>query len=209
MADHHILELLHIYGYWLMAFGALIEGETFLLVGGIAASQGLLHLPGLILLAVIGSTFHDHVFYALGYFGGRKAVHKFKSLEAKSEKVLKMVDQYGIGLILILRFLYGFRTIIPVMIGISPISYLKFLIFDVIGGIIWATFFIMGGYFFGKAMEELYHRIEYYEDWLWSFLVLAVILIISVGLVWFFVRKRRAARSDSGPDSCHKRCRQS
>ncbi len=202
MPDHHILELLHTYGYWLMAFGALIEGETFLLVGGIAASQGILHLPGLILLAVIGSTFHDHIFYALGYFGGRRLVSRFKSLEEKSEKVLKMVDRYGVWLILILRFLYGFRTIIPVMIGISPISYLKFLIFDVIGGIIWSCFFILGGYLFGTAMEALYHRIEYYEDWIWSLLVLAMILILAGGLTWFWLRRR------SGEDR-QRRCRKS
>lgn len=191
MPDHHILGLLHVYGYWLMAFGALVEGETFLLVGGIAASQHLLHLPGLILLAVIGSTIHDHIFYALGYFGGRRVLHHFKSLEKKSEKVLKLIDQYGIGLILILRFLYGVRTIIPVMIGMSPISYIKFLICDVIGGIIWAGFFIMGGYYFGKAMEALYHRVEYYEDWLWSFLVLALLVIIALGLIWFWCSSKK------------------
>jgi len=191
MGDHHILQLLHTYGYWLMAFGALIEGETFLLVGGIAASQNILHLPGLILLAVIGSTFHDHMFYALGYFGGRPVLHKFKFLEEKSEKVLKLVDKYGIGLILILRFLYGLRTVIPVMIGISNISYFKFLIFDVIGGIIWSSFFILGGYYFGKAMEVFYHRMEYYEDWIWSFLVLTVIFIIAIGMIWFWFRKNK------------------
>ena len=63
--------LIQQYGYSLMLVGALIEGETFLIAGGIAAQQGLLHLPGLILLAFIGSFIHDVACFLIGRYAGK------------------------------------------------------------------------------------------------------------------------------------------
>ena len=187
MGEYH--HLIHVYGYWLMAFGALIEGETFLLAGGIAASQGYLHLPGLILLALVGSTVHDHFFYVLGHFGGRRLLHRFKSLEEKSKRGLVLVDKYGIGLILALRFLYGLRTVLPVLLGMSPIKYYKFLIFDVIGGVLWSGFFVLGGYFFGKALAEIIKEIDYYESKIWMGLVIFIIVAVLIGILIYGFRR--------------------
>lgn len=181
--------LIHVYGYWLMAFGAIIEGETFLLAGGIAASQGLLHLPGLILLALVGSTLHDHFFYLIGYFGGKPLLRRFKSLEQKSHQGLILVDRYGIGLILALRFLYGFRTVLPVILGMSPIRYYKFLLFDVVGGVLWSAFFIIGGYYFGKALERIIHKLEYYEAQAWMIALGGLIFLVVLGFIIFGVRR--------------------
>ncbi len=184
------LHLIQVYGYWLMAFGALIEGESFLLLGGVAASQGLLHLPGLILLALVGSTIHDHIFYLIGYFGGKPLLHRFKSWEEKSKKGLKLVDKYGVWLILSLRFLYGLRTIIPIVIGMSPVRYYKFLFFDFLGGILWSCFFVLGGYYFGIALEKIIREIEYYESWVWMGLVIGFFVLVIFGVLIYFIRRR-------------------
>ena len=50
-----------------MLIGALIE-VTFLIAGGVAAHHGLLHLPGIICLAVAGNLIQDHVFFLIGRF---------------------------------------------------------------------------------------------------------------------------------------------
>jgi len=187
MGEYHYL--IQTYGYWLMAFGALIEGETFLLAGGIAASQGYFHLPGLILLAVIGSMFHDHVFYIIGHFGGRPLLHRFKVWESKSQHGLELVEKYGVWLILALRFLYGLRTIVPLILGVSPIRYYKFLIFDLIGGVVWSSVFILGGYFFGFALAKIIKEITEYESKFWMFLIIVLLLGCVVGIGIYLFRK--------------------
>jgi len=184
--------LIETYGYWLMAFGALIEGETFLLAGGIAASQGLLHLPGVILLAVVGSMIHDHFFYALGYFGGRKFLHRFKKWDEKSKKILALVDRYGVLVIIGFRFLYGVRTIIPAILGMSPIKFYRFFICDFIGGMLWAVVFVIGGFYFGKLLEKIYREIDYFESWLgWGLLGLILFVLLAGGFIFYKNRKNK------------------
>lgn len=186
-----VMQLVNTYGYWLMAFGALIEGETFLLAGGIAASQGMLHVPGLIVLAIVGSVIHDNAFFALGRFGGRAILDRKPSWHDKAEATLKLFDRYGVWLIIALRFMYGFRTIIPTVIGMSPISYIKFIIFDIIGGFLWSSTFILGGFYFGKAIELAFKSLHHYEVWFGRVAIFAIIFAIIIAVFWVWFKKRR------------------
>lgn len=188
---NEVQHLVATYGYWLMLFGALIEGETFLLAGGIAAQQGMLHLPGLILLGFIGSTIHDNVFFFLGRYAGGAVLKRKPKWKSKADATLNLFDKYGVLLIIALRFMYGFRTIIPTVIGMSPISYSKFLIFDIIGGIIWSSTFILAGYLFGQAIEAIADRIHYYEALLFKGLIVIVIFSAICGVVYLFWRRRK------------------
>ena len=192
---HHLLT---VYGYWLMAFGAIIEGETFLIAGGIAAHEGLFHLEGLILLALVGSTLHDVFFFMLGRFGGHEFVKRRPKLYAKVEGTLTTFEKYGVWLIIGLRFAYGLRTMIPTVLGISHLSFRKFIFFDIIGGIIWSCTFILGGYFFGMMINQIFSAFDIYsED---GFYILIGIAIILAGAIFAFFRhraKRKAKQVDS------------
>ncbi len=185
-ADLH--QLIATYGYWLMAFGALIEGETFLIAGGIAAQQGMLHLPGLILLALVGSTIHDVAFFALGRYGGKKILDRKPHFKAKTEGILKLFDRYGVWLIILLRFAYGLRTMIPTVLGMSPISTKKFIFFDILGGIIWSCCFILGGYYIGKGFTLFWHQFNHIEHWLWRGLTIALVAILIAVCTWLILR---------------------
>lgn len=186
-----IEHLLRVYGYWLMTFGALIEGETFLIAGGIAAQKGLFHLEGLVALALLGSTIHDCFFFFLGRFGGQEFVKRKPGLYAKSEHMLEMFEKYGVFLIIGLRFAYGLRTLIPTVLGMSHISNRKFIFYDIIGGIIWSNTFILGGYFFGAILDRFMSQFDNYSEMVF-YSVAAVFLLFMAGLGW--VWKLRAKR---------------
>ena len=176
---HGLESLINTYGYWLMAFGALIEGETFLIAGGIAAQQGLLHVPGLIALALLGSILHDHIFFFIGRVSGHAFLEKKPQYKDKADKVLNMFERFDVGLILILRFAYGFRMIIPAVLGMSHISAWRFFIWDVVGGFIWSCVFIMGGFYFGKGVTILLHKLGDYQ----SIALRIVAVIVVIGLL--------------------------
>ena len=184
--------LITTYGYWLMMFGALIEGESFLVAGGIAASAGMLHLPLLILLAFVGSTLHDNFFFSLGRFFGHKILEKKPNWAKKSERVLALFEKYGNFLIIALRFAYGFRTIIPTVLGISEISWLRFLVVDMIGGILWSLIFVGGGYYFGQGIIKVFHLMHGYEQ---LALRIVVVVMILIGLCFLFSWWYRRERS--------------
>ena len=185
--------LIATYGYWLMMFGALIEGETFLVAGGIAASAGMLHLPLLMLLALVGSTIHDNFFFSLGRFFGHKILEKKPLWAEKSDRVLRLFEKYGDFLIIALRFAYGFRTIIPTALGISEIPWLRFFLVDVIGGALWSVVFVGGGYFFGQGLIKLVHLLHGYEKIAFRIVVVLVVLVV-LGLIiaWWTKRQKKA-----------------
>ncbi|MDO8954971.1 MAG: DedA family protein [Gammaproteobacteria bacterium] len=192
--------LLSVYGYWLMAFGALIEGETFLIAGGIAAQHGIFHLGGLIALAVVGSTIHDCFFFLLGRYAGVGLFKRKPSFYERSKNILALFDKYGVWLIIGLRFAYGLRTIIPTVLGVSHISFKKFFIFDLIGGVIWSVTFIVGGYLFGATLEALVGNFSEYEYLFGIVIVTGFVLTIVVVIgLWLFrhlgQRKKRLAET--------------
>lgn len=187
-----IQHLLTVYGYWLMAFGAIIEGETFLIAGGIAAHKGLFHLEGLILLALVGSTIHDVFFFLLGRFGGHEFVKRKPQLYSRVEGVLATFEKYGVWLIIGLRYAYGLRTVIPTVLGMSHITFRKFLFFDVIGGILWSCTFILGGYYFGALLDHFLNVFDVYSEEVFYILIGGIAIIIAIA--YFFWKKQAKKR---------------
>ncbi len=189
-----VQHLLTVYGYWLMAFGAIIEGETFLIAGGVAAHKGFFHLEGLIVLALMGSTIHDAFFFFLGRFGGHEFVKHKPKLYAKVEGTLNTFEKYGVWLIIALRFAYGLRTVIPTVLGMSHISFRKFLFFDLIGGILWSCTFILGGYFFGAVIDRFLGIFDIYSEDLFYILLGGAIILLGVFFSIWQHRKRRKGK---------------
>lgn len=176
-----IQHLIQEYGYWIIAVAALIEGESILLAGGIAAHMGLLDLKIMICLGVVGSVIHDHLFFFLGRYAGTKLMKRWKSFELKIKNTLDLFERYGSWLILTFRYAYGIRTLIPTVIGMTSVSLKRFFILDVIGGVLWSSTFLVGGYWFGSAFEALMARLSG-EGMLGWFIAAMVVAILS--LVW-------------------------
>lgn len=201
----HMQELISQYGYWLMLLGALIEGETFLIAGGIAAHQGLLHLPGLLVLAVIGSLIHDHVFFYIGRFtrfevllwSYKKKLSSYRKFKKKIKKSLDMLERYGVILIIGFRFMYGLRTIVPIIVGLSPITKKKFFILDLIGALLWSAIFIYGGYFFGSAVSNALQIVHDKYKISWGVIILIAVITIVVLLTLYLVIKSKIKKSKS------------
>lgn len=191
-----IQHLLTQYGYWLMAFGAIIEGETFLVAGGIAAHKGIFHLEGLIVLAMVGSTIHDVFFFLLGRFGGYGFVKHKPQMYAKVEGMLDTFQKYGVWLIIGLRYAYGLRTLIPTVLGMSHISFKKFLFFDLIGGFLWSCTFVLGGYFFGTLLDRFLDVFDIYSADTFYLIVAVAIVIFGAGFVFF---QKRISRKKHKP----------
>ena len=175
------------YGYNLMLVGALIEGETFLIAGGIAAQQGLLHLPGLILLAFIGSFIHDVACFLIGRYAGKWILKKYPKIKSKMHFVFKLSGKYGAGLIVVSRFAYGFRIVIPIILGMSRVKTTTFLFFNAIGGILWSMTFIFGGYYIGKALLQFIDNSWLSNPFSWLLILILIIILITV-VSWLLKR---------------------
>jgi len=179
-------ELISTYGYSAIGVGTFLEGETILVLGGIAAHRGYLELGWVILYAFLGTLFGDQLYYYIGRSKGKQFIEKRLSWKSKSAKVNVLLDKHQVWLILGFRFMYGFRTVTPFIIGTSRIAPLRFLILNIIGAAIWAIAVGTLGYLFGTTLEIIIGNIKRYELLIFS-------ILAAVGLaVWllYFLRKR-------------------
>jgi membrane protein DedA with SNARE-associated domain len=149
--------------YCLVYIACLFEGETALTTSAFAAHRGYLKIFGVMIIALAATQTWDWFWFTLGRRKGREFLEKKPGLYDKALKINNLLGKYPVPLLLGYRFLFGFRTAVPLVIGMSSVSKQKFLTFSLINTILWDTLFSSAGYFFGAILEANWKRIEYYE----------------------------------------------
>jgi membrane protein DedA with SNARE-associated domain len=181
-----LTDLLAQYGYLALFVGCLLEGETLLLLAGLAAHGGYLSFPVVVGVAFVGGTLGDQVGFFIGRRYGESLLGRWASLEAGVARARRLIDRHSALLIIGVRFMYGLRLIGPVAIGMSDVSAWRFVVFNIIGAAIWAVGVSAAGYLFGHAIEWLIMDLERLEK---AALVCAVVVVVAL-LILRRVRRR-------------------
>lgn len=179
-----LADLVQTWGYPALFLGTLFEGETALVLGGVAAQSGYLDLPWVITIAVIGGSCGDQFFFWVGKRFGKRILERYPRLAPRAMRVHALLERYHQPVILALRFLYGLRTIGPITIGSSRIPWLRFAALDLAGAVIWASLGAVAGFLLGRSVQLLLGKLEHAE------IGLAVaVVVLGIGLWW--VQRRR------------------
>ncbi len=172
-----------------LLIGFFLPGDTLLFGAGILASQGALPLELLILVVIVAAIVGDNVGYSIGRRTGKRLFHKKESILLKPdhlEKAEKFYELHGGKTIIIARFVPMVRTFAPMVAGISKMPRRRFMLFNVIGAIIWGGGVVLLGYAFGSRMPWL-------EDYI-SLVLLGIIglsIVISMGHLFKDAENRR------------------
>ena len=171
--------------------GFVFPGETAIVVGGVLAQQDKLSLPVLLATAIVAAVAGDSVGYEIGRrYGPRlldvRAIRKHRSKVASAQDLIR---RRGAFAVFIGRFTALLRALMPALAGSSRLPYPRFLVFNIIGGVVWVVTFTLGGYFAGEAFE---HTAQLAGRGL--AVVLAVVAVVALA-VWG-VRKHRRERED-------------
>lgn len=190
MVDY-LLNLLIEYKYWIVIGGALIEGEIVLLIAGMAAFHGYLSINWVIIISFLGAIFHDHMLFFVGKGMGAKLFKKFPKVRRKSDKVFRLFHKYQNVFILGFRFVYGIRTITPIIIGSTQISAKRYSLLTIIAGVVWAVVVSLLGYGFAAIISEVIESFQRYQKYL------AMGLGVGVVIWWgiYQVRKSRKKKA--------------
>ena len=185
-------EFIQNYGYLALFIGTFLEGETILIIAAFMATpgQGLLHLHWAILSAFAGSFLGDETAFFLGKFKGQGFIARRPRLQAKAQKVYRMLERHHTWIILGFRFMYGLRNITPFALGMSQVGIKRFILLNALGAAIWALTYGAIGYIFGAAVEHLLGNIKRYQ-----LEVLATIVAVAV-VVWL-IRRFRQRRTEA------------
>jgi membrane protein DedA with SNARE-associated domain len=159
-------EYLELHGYWVLFVGTLLEGEAVLLLAGFLAFRGYLDIGAVFLIAWIGSFLGDQCYFYLGRLKGRALLKRFHSIARKFRAALKLIEKYGIFVAFISRFTYGFRIVLPIILGITSLAPRTFLWINLASALCWALLFSLGGYLFGKSAALLLDNVSRYEHYL-------------------------------------------
>ncbi len=130
-----------------------LPGDSLLFVTGTLTANGSLKLEFALGLLSIAAILGDSVNYWIGHFMAPKIFHPKYQRILKPEyldRTQKFFEKYGGKTIILARFFPIIRTFAPFLAGVGKMSYRRFFLYNVIGGLLWVCLFILGGYFFGN-----------------------------------------------------------
>jgi membrane protein DedA with SNARE-associated domain len=192
--EHWIAE----YGYLAVLLGTFFEGETIVVLGGVAAHQRILHTEYVMLAAFAGSFLGDQALYIAGRLWGPRVLARVPSWRPRVEQALGILSRHQVPFILGFRFLYGLRAVSALAIGMAGVAPGRFLILNAISAAIWAFSITALGYVAGEAVKRaLGHLHEH-------FYVALAIVVAGGALIWLWShwrqrRRRKAAAKTLNP----------
>jgi membrane protein DedA with SNARE-associated domain len=153
------------YGYFavfvlvaLESAGVPMPGETALVSAAVFAGQGTLSLPGVIACAATAAILGDNLGYWVGREFGFPLVYRYGHLIRFDEGRLKVAQylflRHGGKIVFFGRFVAILRAFAAFLAGVNRLPWPRFLIFNALGGIVWALAFGLGGWSLGLAFEH-------------------------------------------------------
>jgi membrane protein DedA with SNARE-associated domain len=174
--------------YMTVFAGCFFEGETTLVTSSFAAHRGHLEIYLVIAIAFVATQSWDWIWFIVGRKQGKLFLSRRPKLNEKARKIDIMLMKYPEPVLFGYRFLYGFRTAVPLTIGMSSIPTRKFLFFSVFNTLLWDVLFSSLGYFFGAFLKANLKKIEHYE-----FEIMGALLVIGV-IIGLLLRRRSLRR---------------
>ena len=197
--DKHLAGIIQQYGVWTylilfliifcetgLVVTPILPGDSLLFATGAFTATGSLDLFTVLILLTVAAILGDMVNYWIGAFIGPKAFQYEKSRLFKKEYLIRtheFYEKHGGKTIIIARFMPIIRTFAPFVAGIGKMTYARFLLYNVAGGILWIALFVLGGYFFGNIPFVKKN---------FTLVILAIIFLsILPGIIEFIRHKKR------------------
>jgi membrane-associated protein len=175
-----------------LLIGFFLPGDSLLFVGGFLASDAGGHrlpiLPVVALVAFAAAVIGDQVGFWFGRKVGPSLFNRPDSRFFKQQNVAKahaFFERHGAKTIVLARFVPIVRTFAPIVAGVSDMNYRTFIVFNVVGGLIWAIGLTTLGYYMGQ-IDVVKNNIE-----------IAIVMIVALSLIPVaieFVKHRREAK---------------
>ena len=179
------------YGYVATFAGTLLEGESLLILSGLAAHRGYLSLPLVVVVGALGGALGDIGFFLLGRHYGRGLVARFPRFAPAADRVHGMIERHPAATILSVRFMYGLRTAGPAIIGTTRMTLIEFVPLNAVGALLWSACWAGAGYVLGRAAEHLLGDLARIEREVFGGALLLVVIGVVAAKVW---RARRGGR---------------
>ncbi|MCS6816328.1 MAG: DedA family protein [Blastocatellia bacterium] len=177
--DPRVESYIRAYGYWGIFLWAVLGGEEGLVVAVWLAKKGLLNLPGVIAAAALGGAVGDQIYFYLGRRYGWRRLQRSARGRRAIERAQVLLARYGLGVVVVSRFLAGLRITIPLVCGMLGMSPLIYSVLNFLSALLWASFY-------GIMLNFVWSVIASSEWRVWVAVVVlaALTLILLMRLLW-------------------------
>jgi membrane protein DedA with SNARE-associated domain len=143
--------------------GVPVPGETALIAAGVLASHGEVHIELVIALAAVAAMIGDNVGYVIGRTGGRRLLERPGFAEDYRRRVLEEGEpffrRHGAKAVFLGRWVAGLRIAAAWLAGINRMPWRRFLLWNALGGICWATSVGLLAYELGPPAERIFRTV--------------------------------------------------
>jgi membrane protein DedA with SNARE-associated domain len=187
------------YGLWFLfgivcleSAGLWVPGETALIAAGVYASKGHLSITTVIVVAAVAAIIGDNIGYWLGREGGRRLIYRYAWLERQADRVLppaeRFFEKHGPKAVFFARFFGGVRVTGAWMAGITRMPWWTFLVWNALGGVVWAIGVGLVAFYAGKAAADAIARYGAYGG-------IAIGVVVVLGIVAAHLVRQRAEQT--------------
>ncbi len=180
----HIFIFLQHYGYWMMLPLMIIEGPVVTIIAALLASLGAFNVFIVLVFSILGDVVGDVILYGLGYKYGLGFVRKVGKYVGITESLIFRMEKYftrhGGKTIFAVKSTTGLCWATFTAAGIVKMDLKKFIKYSFLGGIVWSSFLVAMGYFYGYLWRE----IKDYISWI-GWIIFGAAVITFVAITWY------------------------
>jgi lysylphosphatidylglycerol synthetase-like protein (DUF2156 family)/membrane protein DedA with SNARE-associated domain len=177
------------YGYLLLFAGVIVEGEAVLIAGAFLASHGYFNIATVGLVALAANTLSAQFYYTAARVRGRRWFESRFPQNSPYRKIIHWVGARDNWLLLVSRFLFGFRIVIPAACGAFGMPVARFTVINMIAGLLWVVPTALAGYYFGERVTIFIRGARQYTM---TAGVVSGLVAISLFFAWRHIRRFRS-----------------
>jgi membrane-associated protein len=179
-----------VFGETAVFLGFVLPGEIAAVLGGVLASRGHLSLPVVIVIVVAAAIIGPFLGYEIGRRMGDRlfSVRALRRVQGGVERARATLSSRGGIAVLLGRFVAVLRALMPAAAGAAQVRYRTFVIYNVLGGLIWGIGYVLLGYLAGSAYAAVEREVG-----AGLAIAIGVIVLAAIG-IWLYRRHRSAAR---------------
>jgi membrane protein DedA with SNARE-associated domain len=197
----HLLAFIARHGYALLFFWIMAEQAALplpsgplLLACGALAKSGRLSLHLIFLCGLAACAIADSAWFILGLRRGAKVVHFICRLALEPDSCVRQTEnaflRYGSRSLLVSKFVPGLNAVAAPLAAISGVGVARFLLFDMLGALIWMTAYMAVGYIFSEQLDMVGDYLQQMGAWA----VAVVAGALALWIAWKFVQRKRFLR---------------
>ncbi len=185
------LTTLSTYGYIALFIYTLGGGMVAIVAAGVLSYMGKMDVHVSVGIAFVANALGDTLLFYLGRYNKEMIYPHIKKHRRKLALSHVWMKKYGDKIIFFQKFVYGIKTLVPLAIGFTKYSYLKFTALNVVSSLVWAILLGYGSYMFGDIFKKIFSHVGS-NPWLMPLIMMPLLFGI-----WFLMERFSKKNSKS------------